>query len=186
LDTPRITSVFYRDYERGLNVSAVADRILFTGDGSYGGTLIFLSILGAHSAVRGVLAAAVTRHELRATDWPAARFYGVEGARIVTQALTKSVTHGVYLDPDLLLGSDSDAVAVLDPTPERLFARLNHRHALPALPKWAPWIRQALESKRYLVPLTGFGVTGCRITATEEQLDAVISAGVRDGSLSFS
>ncbi len=182
-DPVTTTTVFYRDFEQRLNVGVLADRVLFSGDPAYGGTLALLSILGPHSAVRGVLAAAASRRELRAACWPAARLYGEEGGRILTQALSKSVTHGIYLGPELLLSTESGPMAVLDPVPERIFARLNHRYALPARAAWAEWLGKALEKERHLAPLAGFGASGCRITAAEETLDQLVSSGVRDGSL---
>jgi len=181
------TWVCYYNADRKLNVSVLADRMLFPGDGAYGGAVTFLSVLGPHSAVRGVLAALASRREVRSAAWPTARFYGSEGGRIVTHALSKETTHGAYLAPELLLGRDENvrSVAILNPTPERILTRLTHAHALTAKPEWASWLTAKLETERLLQRLSGFGTTGCCIDATEERLDALLSDGVRTGDLRF-
>ncbi len=179
--------VSYFNADRKLHVGAFADRMLFPGDAQYGGPITFLSVLGPHSAVKGILAALSSGKDLRSASFPTARFYGASGSRIVTHALTKEVTHGAYLSPELLLGRDESvrAVAVLDPTPERILTRLCHAHALPAKPEWAAWLSTELESGGRLKRLTGFGAAGCRIEATEDDLDELLSEGVRSGALRF-
>ncbi len=183
------TQVCYYHYEKKLHVGALADRLLFTGDGSTGGALVFLSILGPHSAVKGLLAAAASRCDLRApAAWPNARFYGRDGGRIVTHALSREVTHGVYLSPELVIDQsrgEATVVDILDPTPRRVLDRLNHAFALTVKADWSDWFASKLESSKLLMPLSGFGATGCRITAGEEQLDKVIAAGVASGDIRF-
>jgi len=174
--------VYYHDVERRLNVSVVADRILFAGEPRYGCTLALLSALGPHSAVRGILAAAASGREIRSDAYPMARFYGSEGGRILTSSLTREVTHGCYLAPDLLLSS-TGRTAILDPTPRKVYDRLTYQFAIPTLPEWADWLYKALEKSRELSPLSGKGASGVVIQTSEERLDALIADGVKSGAL---
>lgn len=178
-------TVYYHHLEHRVNISVVADRILFTGDPQYSGTLILLSVLGPHSAVRGILAAAASHREIRCDAYPTARFYGSEeGSRILTVAISKEVTHGFYLGPEILLG-ESDRIAVSEDTPRKVYERLIHVFAIPALPEWDEFIYSALKKDERLVPLSGKGAAGCLITTDEEHLDGIISRGIREGAIRF-
>jgi len=178
------TAVTYRDEARRLNVSVLAGALLFDGDRRYGGRLYFLSVLGPHSAVRGALAAAATWQGLSAYG-DSGVFRGSEGGRMLTHALSREVTHGVYLAPEMLVKPDQTALAVLDDTSERVFRRLMHAFAIPALPEWAPWIYETLKDEHLLEPLSGIGATGCIVRTTEDRLDALLSDGVRTGAIRF-
>jgi len=125
VDRPYFT-VYYHDSERRLNVSAMGDKILIDGDPQYGCSVVLLSVLGPHSAVRGILAALATHMDVRCDLYRSARLYGSDGGRIVTHALTKETTHGFYLAPELLVGNVSGRIAVLDDTPKKVFERLTH------------------------------------------------------------
>jgi hypothetical protein len=175
---------YYKDYEKGCHVSAVADRFLFEGSEDYGGQIVLLSALGPHSAVRGILAAAATGREIHVDRYPRGRFYSRDGGRILTAALGGGVIHGCYVGPRLL-EAEEDRFAILGSEPRKVFDRLCRTMALPALPEWAEWICGTLKSKRFLVPLCGMGATGCTIQASEEELDRILSEGVKRGALKF-
>ena len=178
--------VSYHDSDRRLNVSVVSDRVLFLEE--YGvGRLMLLSVLGPHSAVRGVLAAASVGCELRCDAYPQKRFYGTYngGGRMVTHALSKDVTHGAYLAPEVVVSSEPGRIVVLDETPKRVLDRLNHLFAIPVLPSWADWLFDTLKREKMLVPLTGKGASGCLITTSEETLDGLIAKGVREQQIRF-
>lgn len=175
---------YYHDLERRLNVSVIAEKILFSGEPRYGCSLTLLSVLGPHSAVRGLLAAAAIGREIRCDAFPKARFYGQDGGRILTTSLTKEVTHGCYVAPELLL-STTGRTALLDPTPRKVYERLTYRFAIPTLPDWADWLYQALEKSGDLQHLSGKGASGVTITTSEESLDRLIAEGVKSGALRF-
>lgn len=177
-------AVYYHHLEHRMNVSVIADRILFAGDPAYRCTLVLLSVLGPHSAVRGILAAAASQREIRCDAWPTARLCGTEGGRLLTAALSKEVTHGCYLGPELLLGA-SGRIAVAEDTPRKVFDRLNHAFAIPALPEWDEYLHAALKQERELVPLNGRGATGCLVNTSEDRIDGIISRGIREGAIRF-
>lgn len=175
---------YYKDYEKGCHVSAVVDRFLFEGSDDYGGQIVLLSALGPHSAVRGILAAAATGREIHVDRYPCGRFYSREGGRILTAVLGGGAIHGCYVGPRLI-EAEEDRLAILGSDPRKVFDRLCRTMALPALPEWAAWIFETLKSKRLLVPLCGMGSSGCTIQASEEELDRILSEGVKCGALKF-
>jgi len=175
---------YYKDLEKGYHVSAVVDRLLFEGSDDYGGQIVLLSAIGPHSAVRGVLAAVATGREIRADRYQRARFYGREGGRILSAALGDGLIHGCYVGPRLIQ-AESDRFAILSDEPRKVFDRLCQYMALPALPEWAKWICETLKSKRLLTPLSGMGASGCTLSASEEELDRILSDGVKTGALKF-
>ncbi|MBI5446327.1 MAG: hypothetical protein HY900_34575 [Deltaproteobacteria bacterium] len=178
-------TVYYQDDERRLNVTTIGDRVLLDGDPKYGCSIVLLSVLGPHSAVRGLLAALVSHRDVRSDLYPSARLYGSDNGRIVTHALSKELTHGAYLAPEILNGTESRRIAILNDTPEKVFERLMHRFAVPAVPEWKDWLCQALKRSEQLTTLTGHGVGGCMISTSEESLDALISKGVAEGQIRF-
>ncbi len=175
---------YYKDIEKGYHVSAVVDRLLFEGSTEYGGQIALLSAIGPHSAVRGILAAVATGREIRTDRFQRARFYGRDGGRILSATLGGGVIHGCFIGAHLLK-SDDDRFAILGDEPRKVFDRLCQSMALPALPEWATWICETLRSKRLLIPLCGVGASGCSISASEEDLDRILSDGVKRGALKF-
>lgn len=179
------STVSYHDAQKRLNVSAIADRILFSGDPQYACSLVLLSVLGPHSAVRGILAMAAGRWcELRFSAYPSVRLYGSEGGRLLTAALSKEVTHGVYLAPSTFL-STKGHFNVLENTPERIYERLTHTYAFPSLPSWAEWIYRSLKADRRISPLMGQGAQGATVSVSEEDLDLLVARGVKEKALTF-
>jgi len=189
-DSKPYITLSYVDYEQKLNVRAVGDQILFlpTPHGP-SATLMLLSIFGPHSAVRGILARAVSGGELRADRWPDLRLIGSYGGggRMLTQMLSKEVTHGVYLTRELLLSHEVGygGFAVLGEDPAEVYARLVHAYAIPALPEWAPWISDRLMKSGRLEKLEGFNARGRLVRTSETELDGLLSEGVKSGALRF-
>jgi len=185
MNDPRPYAIaYYKDIEKGYHVSAVVDRLLFEGTPEYGGQIVLLSAIGPNSAVRGVLAAVATGREIRTDRFQRGRFYGRDGGRILTAALGGGVTHGCFVGPRLLQAED-DRIAILGDEPRKVFDRLCQSMALPALPEWAEWICKTLASKRLLTPLAGMGASGCTVSASEEEIDRILSDGVKRGVLKF-
>jgi hypothetical protein len=179
------STVSYHDAVKRLSVSAISDRILFSGDPEFACSIAFLSVLGPHSAVRGILAMTAGRwSELRFSAFPKIRLYGVEGGRLMTAQLTKEVTHGIFLAPSTFLAA-KDYFTVLDDSPEGVYARLVHAYAFPSLPSWAKWIYDSLKADRRLTPLSGQGAKGAAVSVTEEVLDQLVARGVKEKALSF-
>lgn len=175
---------YYKDLEKGYHVSAVVDRLLFEGSDDYGGQIVLASVLGPHSAVRGLLAAVATGREIRTDRYTRARFYGREGGRILTAALGGGAVHGCFVG-SALLKADEGRSALLGDEPRKVLDRLCQSMALPALPEWAEWICDELRSKRLLSPLAGMGASGFSISAGEEALDRILCDGVRRGAIKF-
>jgi hypothetical protein len=179
------STVSYHDAQKRLNVSVIADRILFSGNPESACSIVLLSVLGPHSAVRGILAMAAGQwSELRFSACPKVRLYGSEGGRLMTAQLSKEVTHGVYLAPSTFLAA-KDYFTVLEDSPEQVYARLTHAYAFPSLPSWAGWIYDRLKADRRLTPLKGQGAKGAVLSVTEEVLDLLVARGVKEKALTF-
>jgi hypothetical protein len=178
--------VSYHSLEKRLHVSTLSDRFMFSGSPEYGGMIVLLSALGPHSAVRGLLAAVASGRDVQVDAYPRAWFRGAEGGRSLTAALSKEVTHGIYVGPSLLLGSgQTRSITVLDDDPRKVFQRLAYTFAIPALPEWAEWLLGALKRAKKLTPLAGHRARGCTLDATEEDLDKLLASGVKEGAIRF-
>lgn len=181
-------NVSFHHPEQRVNISVVADKILVRGHGGTGGRLVFLSVLGPHSAVRGILAAAVTQREIRCDSLPGGYSALGDGGRIMTHALTKEsrIVHGIFLGPEFSTAPDRTGDrAVLDPTPDKVVEVLKRTFPVPALPEWNGWIYDALKKADLVQPLTGKGATGCLVSVWEDRLDQIISQGVKTGAIRF-
>jgi hypothetical protein len=56
----------------------------------------------------------------------------------------------------------------------------------PVLPEWVPYLRTALEEACLLMELSGEGCWSAYLTASTEDLDRLVSFGIRSGVLKFS
>ena len=177
--------VHFYDMSRGLSVGAFSDRFLFSGSENYG-TLILLSIAGPHSAVKAILAAAASGYPIRTNAFPRGSFTGSRegGGRIMTAPLGTGIVHGLYVGPDLL-ERETHRFALLGETPSRIFAELNRRFTLPAVPEWADRIAAELKARGRLKPLGGFGASGCEVSLTYAELDSIVSDGVKRDQMRF-
>jgi hypothetical protein len=94
------------------------------------------------------------------------------------------MVHGLYVGPDLL-ERETHHFALLGETPSRIFAELNRRFTLPAVPEWADRIAAELKARGRLKPLQGFGASGCEVSLTDAELDSIVSDGVKRDQMRF-
>ena len=67
---------------------------------------------------------------------------------------------------------------------DRLWTELcGERYTTPLLREWTPWIRQRLLDTGGIVAAQGYGSKAGVLTATPENLDILVSSGVRQGHL---
>lgn len=174
-------------------VSAYADRVLYGDAGIY-----LVSLVAQNSVVRALLAALVTGKEVtvrvfkegRETDCEYLRAAGKGTLFLCRQR--DGYAHGAFIARSCLLDTSSeqegDEIAgqvILDDQPEEILAQLMRRMTLTALPQWAPWLVERLYELGRLVRLSGGGIHGVLLVASERQLDEVLSEGVQQGALAF-
>jgi hypothetical protein len=64
-------------------------------------------------------------------------------------------------------------------------ALTSNRFTTPLLRDWMPWVRQTLVARRLLKDCDCAGCTAGLLSATSEDLDAVVSAGLKQGQLTI-
>ena len=79
-------------------------------------------------------------------------------------------------DGKLLLVSDNDTF---------IWSSLVSHYGLPATPEWGSWVLGELRAQKRVHPLPGFGYQAAAITATRNQLLALLSRGLRTRNLRF-
>jgi hypothetical protein len=137
--------------------------------------LTFLSIGGPREAVKGLLAAALTGHELTLrgsphhSEWKtnstynAYNAYGKDRHRTLSRRLPCGQVHGLLFPANalpthtgstftLLLQGNDEAHAAT-----RLLQAIDRRSELPLHPSWGPWLWQTALTANWLTPLAGFG-----------------------------
>jgi hypothetical protein len=71
-----------------------------------------------------------------------------------------------------------------DMSDARLWAELSsERYTTPLLRQWTPWIRRKLVATGGIVAAAGYAANSGVLTATPEELDELVSSGVRNGHL---
>jgi hypothetical protein len=151
--------------------------------------IIYLSLVGYRTAVRGVWAALLENHAL---EIGGQLFRRAEGAYLHRAVLLPetNLEHMVLLhhqaavsqlepnQPCYLL-NESD-----EPHHARFFAMLNLAVAAPMLPAWGRWLWKEGESGGLIQSLTATrGTHGWRVQADEAEWLALIQSGVRSGKL---
>ncbi len=151
--------------------------------------IIYLSLVGYRTAVRGVWAALLEHHALEIAGQ---LFRRAEGAYLHRSVLLPETN----LEHMLLLHHQA-AVAQLEPNQAfyllshsteppyaRFFAMLNRAVAAPMLPAWAKWLWREGEKKRLITSLTATrGAFAWRVQADDADWLALIQRGVRQGQM---
>ena len=79
-------------------------------------------------------------------------------------------------DGKLLLVSSNDTF---------IWSSLVSHYGLPATPEWGSWMLAELHSQKRIHPLPGFGCERVAVAATQKQLLALLSRGLRRRNLRF-
>ncbi len=151
--------------------------------------IIYLSLVGYRTAVRGVWAALLEHHALEIAGQ---LFRRAEGAYLHRSVLLPETN----LEHMLLLHHQA-AVAQLEPNQAlyllndsreppyaRFFAMLNRAVAAPMLPSWAEWLWREGEKKELITSLIAArGAFAWRVQADDADWLALIQRGVRAGQL---
>ena len=85
-----------------------------------------------------------------------------------------------------LAETNSDGKLLLLSNEDRfIWSSLVSHYGLPATPEWGPWALAELRLQKRVHSLPGFGYEGVGVTATRQQLLALLSRGLRTHRLRF-
>ncbi len=160
-------------------------------DDAWGVDGYLLSLVGSPLAVRALQSAFLAHSPLRITppDGPRLTLHPANNAIYRTRwsRLPSGALHGLLLADlshcprpasRLVLASSDDAL------PDALLTDLLAHRGLMALPKWRGWLCSRLLEVGGATRLAG-PVPALRVTASEEELDALVQTGLRDGAIAF-
>jgi hypothetical protein len=154
------------------------DRLAHHGDGR----VMVLSCHGPQQTLRGLGAILTSDAKVRLEhcdedDCTTALAKDGCGYRTYKHLLSPGLWHFLWVskDPRLLVaGKEALGQALLgDP------------FTTPVLPEWVPYLETALEQESLLTALSGEGCTSAYLTASTEELDQIVSDGIRSGMLKF-
>jgi hypothetical protein len=151
--------------------------------------VIYLSMVGYRTAVRGVWAALLENHALEIAGQLFRRAEGTYLHRSVPLPET-NLEHMVLLHHQAAVSQvEPNQLCYLlnesgEPPYARFFAMLNRAVAAPMLPEWAGWLWQEGEKEGLIQSLTATrGTNARRVQADEAEWLALIQSGVRSGKL---
>lgn len=159
-------------------------------DAYFGVDCYLLSLVGSPLAVRGLQSAFVANPPLELQRADAGRvrlrpadkaIYRTRWSRLPCGALHALLVAnlGEGLAPERLILAPSEAAL-----PDALFADLFTHRGVMAVPDWRQWLLSRLLETGGARPLAG-PVTALLMTASEEDLDALIQAGLRGREIAF-
>jgi hypothetical protein len=85
-----------------------------------------------------------------------------------------------------LAETNSDGKLLLLSNDDRfIWSSLVSHYGLPATPAWGTWTLAELRSQKRIHPLRGFGYEGVAVSASRQQILALLSRGLRNHQLRF-
>ncbi len=181
-----LQKVMMTDYSRNVHIEAHTDGYAYD---QYS-LLYLLSIVGQDSAVKGLSAAVVRGMNVRIERENdilelSAPYYHKN--RIMSSRLGSGMLHQIVLS-ELFFGREQGPVMVFVPegekTEEILFNTIRATFSVPALSQWAGWIYARLKENEAVEELSGTTKV-LRLRTSENQLDSIISEGVKHGDIGF-
>ena len=183
------TMFIVRYYSRKSNIwiRAYCDRYAISLEKNI---LYFISLAGADSAVRGIIAAIHSRENIEIQEsednWTLCKKGNSSMRSFGSKIGYENLTHGVCVDNSAVESGEYREMLIVEDSSDALYAALHKNFSLTAIPAWKEWIYKKLQQENFLVPLHCGGMQSTLLQITEEQLDNIISAGVRSGELRFS
>ncbi len=178
--------VRYRDLARGIDVHAFTDGYAYDDYGR----VHLLSVAGRDSNVKAVTTALVSGFEVEVIsgEWLALRKDYAEQYRVLSARLPSGLVHQLVLSHGfferdglprrLVYAEDEDGIARL------VYETVRGSYAVPLIPEWSDWLCERMRREDMLRQLSGTR-TVVEISADEERLDELISAGVMNGEIRF-
>lgn len=174
------------DYAKNVHIEAYTDGYAYDEYEQ----IYLLSIVGHDSAVKGISAAVLNNRIfeiLKGDDLMRASAPWHYRNRILSSRLPSGMLHQLVIS-ELFFSREHGSILIYVPEGERVeeivFNTLKERFAVPALPEWSRWIFKRLKEEEALDELSG-NVKVLRLNTSEQQLDEVISEGIRSDKISF-
>ena len=163
--------------------------------------LSLLSVGGPREAVKGVLASAMTGHELTFSKAPADPAWGYDPHfrthygnqnqyHTLSRRLPSGQVHGLLFSANALPTETGSHFTLLVPqresqhAPIRLLEAIDRRSELPLHPSWASWLWDTAITAEWLSPLIGFGPwIGWHVSYDEPALAEAVSEALRTQSV---
>ena len=172
---------FYR-WKPEVSITAYCDKYAISEDH----ILYFLSLSGPESAVRGIISAIQAGESITIRGDGACINCrkGLSALRSATSKIAyENMTHGLCLDVSLWEMNENREILLLKNDPETLYYTLHQHFSITAIPEWKAWIHQKLQ--QYIVRLTSYCVEAFLLKVTEQELDEIISNGIRRREIQF-
>lgn len=175
------TVSFYK-WKAEISITAYCDQYAI----SENNILYYISLIGADSAVQGIISAIHTGENIniRGDGESINCRKGIFPLRSFTTRLSyENMIHGICLDTSAWKTDQRSEILILKNTKETLYTILHNNFAITAIPEWKDWLYQKLS--QFITPLRCYGIFASVLKITEEELDDIISAGCRSGELKF-
>jgi len=181
-----IEKIQMTDYAKNIHVEAYTDGYAYDEyDHVY-----LLSVVGHDSSVKAITAGIVsnrtveiqseTQNILLSSPWHYTN-------KIWSVRLGIGMLHQLVIS-ELFFPKERGQMLIFVPEgeqPERVvFSAVKNRYAVPALNIWAGWLFETLKQEETLDQLRG-NVNVFRLTTSEEQLDTLITDGIKSGAIGF-
>ena len=161
------------------------------GDAHFGIDCYLLSLVGSPLAVRGLQSAFLANPPLELARADAGRVRLRPAGKAIYRTRWSRLPCGALhalLVADLSEGPSPGERLILAPSetalPDALFAALFTHRGLMAFREWREWFCSRLLELGGATRLAG-PVPALRVTVSEEELDALVQTGLRDGAIAF-
>ena len=104
---------------------------------------------------------------------------------IVLAGRKRPLRHLVACSQELVETNSDGKILLVSNEDSFIWSSLVSHYGLPATPEWGTWILAELRAQKRILSLLGFGYEGSAVTATRQQLLALVSRGLRSHQLRF-
>lgn len=181
-----LEKVRYRDYFQGIDVDAYTDGYAYDEYSS----LYLLSVAGHDSSVKAITSALVSGKKIEIESQEPLYLSSGFGQkyRILAAKLASGLLHQVALEDGFfaspnrgrrLLYIDNDEHA-----PKLLYDAVTRNYSVPLIPEWSEWLYEKLRKQNGLAKLCGTR-KALKLVIGEEELDSIVSEGVRSHEIDF-
>ena len=182
-----IENISLYDHAKGIDIEAYTDGYSYD---EYG-YLHLISILGHDSAVKALSSGIVSLRDItihQQGTWKSYRAMYGEKYRILSARLDSGLLHQIVALDALFhsvgnsigliyIGTNTDITTVI-------FNTIKKNLGTPILPAWKDWLIRQVQKEEFIQDMHGT-VPIVRFSLTEKELDAIISDGIKQGSIRF-
>ncbi len=181
-----LEKVRYAEHWKGVDVEAYTDGYAYDQNSR----LYLMSVAGYEARVKAITSALVSGREIRiigrkdtsvCEDF--SHRYRILGTKLGNNLLHQIVLADVFFkasyNGDKLLYVDSEEDA-----PKLIYNSVKRDYSVPLIPQWSEWLYGKIRRENRLDELLGTRRV-IRLSVREEELDAFVSEGIRNGEIEF-